>query len=96
MHDICTYTTSTAKCNGFSPENRIYVGYESASIIRHLDPMTGELHTARFADCIFDEDNFPSLGGAKEPLDEKCREIIWQSTGIPAHDPRTKEANLEA
>jgi hypothetical protein len=28
-------------------------------------------------------------------LDEKCREIIWQSTGIPAHDPRTKEANLE-
>jgi hypothetical protein len=28
-------------------------------------------------------------------LDEKCLEIIWQSTGIPAHDPRTKEANLE-
>jgi hypothetical protein len=50
----------------------IYVGYESASIIRHRDPMTEELHTARFADCIFDEDNFPSLGGAKEPLDEKC------------------------
>jgi hypothetical protein len=74
----------------------IYVGYESASIIRHLDPMTRELHTARFADYIFDKDNFPSLGGAKEPLDEKCREIIWQSTGISAHDPRTKEANLEA
>jgi hypothetical protein len=24
----------------------IYIGYESASIIRYLDPMTGELHTA--------------------------------------------------
>jgi hypothetical protein len=41
----------------------IYIGYESASIIRHLDHQ--ELHTARCIDCIFDEDNFPSLGEEK-------------------------------
>ena len=30
----------------------IYVGYETVSIIRYLDPMTGDCHTAGFADCI--------------------------------------------
>jgi hypothetical protein len=54
----------------------IYVGYETASIIRYLEPTTGNLHTARFADCIFDENNFPSLGGGNIPLDEKYRKII--------------------
>ena len=34
----------------------IYIGYETISIIRYLDPMTGDCHTARFADCIFYED----------------------------------------
>jgi hypothetical protein len=61
----------------------IYVGYESASIIRHLDPMSGEFHTIQFSDYIFDEDNFLSLGGAKEPLDEKCQEIIWPPQESP-------------
>ena len=57
--------------------------------------MTGDLHTARFSDSIFDEDSFPSLGGGNKPLDEKYREITWQVTGIHAHDPRTSEANRE-
>jgi hypothetical protein len=42
---------------------RIYIGYETPSIIKYLDPMTGDLHTARYADCVFDEDHFPVLGG---------------------------------
>ena len=33
----------------------IYVGYEIASIIRYLEPTTRNLHTTRFADCIFYE-----------------------------------------
>ena len=73
----------------------IYVGYETMSIIRYLDPMTGDCHTARFADCIFDEDLFPTLGGGNQPLDDKSREITWQATGIHAHDPRTAETNKE-
>jgi hypothetical protein len=41
----------------------IYVGYETQSITKYLKPMTGDLHTARYADCVFDEDHFPALGG---------------------------------
>ena len=41
----------------------IYVGYNSPSIIKYLEPLTGDLFTARYADCIFDEDNFLALGG---------------------------------
>ena len=40
----------------------VYVGYESPSIIRYLDPKTGQMFRARFADCVFDESNFPCLG----------------------------------
>ena len=48
----------------------IYVGYETPSIIKYLEPMTGDLHTARYADCVFDEDHFPTLGGDRHP--EEC------------------------
>ena len=74
----------------------IYVGYETPSIIRFLDPATGDCHTARFADCIFDEDLFPTLGGDNQPVDERSHEITWKATGIHAHDPRTAETNREA
>ena len=40
----------------------IYVSYDSPSIVRYLEPLTGDLFTARFADCHFDEKVFPSLG----------------------------------
>ena len=33
----------------------IYVGFNSPSIIRYLEPTTGNLFTTRFADCQFDE-----------------------------------------
>ena len=47
------------------PQRRldIYVGYESPTIVRYLEPLTGDLFIARFADCHFDETLFPSLGG---------------------------------
>ena len=80
---------------GPSQKVGIYVAYETASIIRYLEPTTENLHTACFADCIFDENNFLSLGGGNIPLDEKCRKIIWQTEGIAAYDPRTSEANGE-
>jgi hypothetical protein len=40
----------------------IYVGYQSPSIIKYLEPLIGDLFMARYADCIFDEDHFPTLG----------------------------------
>ena len=52
------------------PQRRlsIYVGFESPSIILYLEQLTGDLFTARFADCRFDEINFLQLGGEKKKL----------------------------
>jgi hypothetical protein len=40
---------------------RIYVGYHSPSIIKYLEPMTGDLFMTRYTDCIFNEDYFLTL-----------------------------------
>ena len=52
------------------PQRRlgIYVGYDTPSIIRYLEPLTGDLFTARFADFRFDVTNFPQLGGEKNKI----------------------------
>ena len=52
------------------PQRRlgIYIGFQSASIINYIKPLTGEVFTARFADCHFDENLFPPLGGDKPIL----------------------------
>ena len=42
---------------------RVYVRYLSQSIIKYLEPLTGDLLTALYADCIFNEDYFSELGG---------------------------------
>ena len=49
------------------PQRRlgIYVGFDSPSIIRYLEPLIGDLFTAQYADCQFDETVFPSLGKEK-------------------------------
>jgi hypothetical protein len=41
----------------------IYVGYQSLSILKCLEPLTDDLYEARFANCIFNEDHFSALGG---------------------------------
>ena len=43
----------------------IYVGFESSSIINYIEPLIGEVFTTRFADCHFNKDVFPPLGGEK-------------------------------
>jgi len=49
------------------PQRRlgIYVGYESPSIIRYLEPLTSDGFQARFADCHFDEKKISNAGGRK-------------------------------
>jgi hypothetical protein len=71
----------------------IYVGYSSSSILKYLEPLTGDLFTTRYANCIFDEDNFLVLGGEKNH--KECREIDWNVEGIQSLDPRTNESELE-
>jgi hypothetical protein len=41
----------------------IYVGYNSPSIIKYLEPMIEDLLMARYADYIFNEDYFLTSGG---------------------------------
>ena len=62
----------------------IYVGFKSPSIIKYLEPLTGDLFTARFADSIFDEEHFPALGGDFK-YQKECQEIDWDAQGIPAY-----------
>jgi hypothetical protein len=56
---------SPQQCTSVGPHRKLgmYVGYKSPSIIKYLEPLIGNLFTARYADCIFDEDYFPVLGG---------------------------------
>ncbi|KAI3735382.1 hypothetical protein L6452_14878 [Arctium lappa] len=78
------------------PQRRlgIYVGYESISIIKYLDPSTGDLFTARFADCHFNESEFPALGGGTKQLENQST-ISWSELSLSHLDPRTKQCELE-
>lgn len=73
----------------------VYVGYESPSIIYYLEPKIGDLFTARYANCIFDEEHFPALGGGKYLDSKECREIEWNSSSIHTLDPRSPDAEQE-
>jgi hypothetical protein len=72
----------------------IYVGYHSPSIIKYLKPMTGDFFTARYADCIFNEDHFATLGGEFQNNSE-CQEINWDDKLIISLDPPTQETELQ-
>ncbi|KAK8341105.1 hypothetical protein V6Z11_A08G147800 [Gossypium hirsutum] len=76
------------------PQRRlgIYVGYESPSIIKYVEPLTGDLFTARFIDCHFDETTFPILGGEKIQL---VKEITWNGSSLSHLDPRTSQCEQE-
>ena len=74
------------------PQRRlgIYVGYESPSIIKYLEPSTGDLFTACFDDCHFDEKLYPTLGGETKQL-----VISLNDLSLSHYDPRTKQCEQE-
>ena len=76
------------------PQRRlgIYVGFESPSIIKYVEPSTRDLFTARFADCHFNESVFPTLGGENKQL---VKEISWNELSLSYLDPRTKQCESE-
>jgi hypothetical protein len=71
----------------------IYVGYSSPSIIKYLEPLTGDLFIVQFADCIFNEDHFSALGG--ELHQNECQEVDWNAEGISYTNPRTIETKQQ-
>jgi hypothetical protein len=70
------------------------VGYLSPSIIKYLEPLTGDLLIARYADCIFNEEHFPALGGEFK-YHTKCPQINWDALDTLKEDPRTTESKLQ-
>jgi hypothetical protein len=59
-----------------------------------LEPLTRDVFTARYADCIFNEDHFSALGGGIENQ-KQCHEINWDATDISNLDPRTSKTELQ-
>jgi hypothetical protein len=78
------------------PQRRlgIYVGFVFISIIRYLEPPSGDMFTARFADCHFDESVFPPLGGGNI-LQKNFSKISWRASNLSSFDPHSKQCELE-
>ena len=78
------------------PQQRlgIYVGFDSPSIIRYLEPLTFDVFTTRFADCHFDETNFPQLGERRK-VHKVSHDPQWKVTHLSHLDPRTSQSENE-
>jgi hypothetical protein len=79
-----------------SPHRKIgiYMGFHSLSIIKYLEPLTGNLFIAQYANYIFNEDNFSILGGdCKYHLE--CQEKNWDDKFKISSDMRIKETELQ-
>jgi hypothetical protein len=78
------------------PQRRlgIYIGFDFLSIIRYLEPLTGDIFKARFEDYHFDENIFLSLGKEKL-LPEARQEITCNNSTLSHFDPRTNQCELE-
>jgi len=77
-----------------SPQRRlrIYIEFESPSIIKYLKPLTGDSFTTRFVDCHLDETMFPALEGEIKQLD---KDITWNALSLLNFYPRTKQCEQE-
>ena len=73
----------------------IYIGYESPSILKYLEPIIEDQFIARYANCIFDEDHFLALGGDKNQKLKECREISWNVKDLQHLDPHINQIELE-
>jgi hypothetical protein len=78
------------------PQRRmgVYVGFQSPSILKCLVPLTGDLFRVQFADCIFNEDHFPTLEADNKFINDGW-EVDWDDKSILSSGPRTKETELQ-
>jgi hypothetical protein len=72
----------------------IYVGFLSPSILKYLEPLTGDLFMVWFTDCIFNEGHFLALGGDNKFINDG-QEIDWDDKSILSPKPCTKETELQ-
>jgi hypothetical protein len=72
----------------------IYVGFDSPSVIRFLEPANGDVFKARFQDSHFYEDIFPKLHYEQQPSNlTKPQELQWQTQNTVWNDPRTNQSD---
>jgi hypothetical protein len=78
------------------PQHRlgIFVGFDSPSIIRYLEPLTGDVFKACFEDRHFNKIVFPLLGGEKSLLETR-REINWNVSTLSNFDSCTNQCELK-
>jgi hypothetical protein len=69
-------------------------GISIPSILKYLEPLTGDLFTAQFVDYIFNEDHFLVLGGDNKFINDD-QKIDWDGKSIISSDPCTKETELQ-
>jgi hypothetical protein len=70
------------------------VGYHSPSIIKYLEPLIENLFTARYTNCIFNEDHF-SVSGGDYKYHSEFQEINWDDKSTISSDPHTKKTELQ-
>ena len=82
------------QCTKMGPQRRlrIYIYFDSPSIIRYLEPLIGDVFKARFEDCHFNETIFPPLGGEKSLSKSQC-EITWNVSTLSHLNPHINQCN---
>ena len=97
----CLLSPSTHE-RKLGPQRRleIYVGFNSPSRIRFLEPTAGDLFTTRCADCQFDKPTFPILGedNWKRETSRKIDQIVmfnWTEDKLIPPDPYTRDGEKE-
>lgn len=67
----------------------IYVGFESPTKIRYVEPLSGDLF------CHIDETVFPSLGGDKNKyVQQERQELSWSVPTLSHLDPQLNIQNV--
>ncbi|XP_076925963.1 uncharacterized protein LOC143588946 [Bidens hawaiensis] len=85
------------QCTKMGPQRRlgIYVGFNSQTISKYLEPLIGDLFAAHFADCQFNETVFPVLGGDKNKERLVIQDITWNASSLSNLDPRSGQCEYE-
>lgn len=85
------------KRSKFDPKRQlgIYIGFESPSILRYLDPITGDSFVAHISMCKFNENLFPRLS-TEEQTAQECGFKFDQPDTVTLHkDPYNGQGEKE-
>lgn len=85
------------KRNKMGPQRQtgIYIGNDSPSIIRFMEPTTSDVFKARLADCHFYEKIFPRLETSQQKDKASIEQLKWQTDEGLWLDQRTAQADTE-